>query len=68
MTVAEAKASIPISALWRQLGLPGTPGPRCNSPFRTDTKPSMSISADDTLWFDHGTGEGGDAVTFLEKA
>lgn len=39
----------------------------CRSPFRNDRKPSFSISEDGKLWKDHGTGAGGDVVSFVMR-
>ena len=63
-----AKARVGIPEAWRALGLPGEPRRACRSPLRDDRHASFSISADDRLWFDHGTGEGGDVVNFIAKA
>jgi len=63
-----AKSIVAIPALWRRLGLPGDPKPSCCSPLREDRHPSFSISADDRLWRDHATNDGGDAVSFIERA
>ena len=35
------------------------------SPFRTETKPSFSVSVDKNLWYDFGSGQGGNAIDFL---
>ena len=35
------------------------------SPFRTETKPSFSVSVDKNLWYDLGSGQGGNAIDFL---
>jgi hypothetical protein len=63
-----AKRAVRIPDLWRQLGLPGQPKTTCASPFREDRHPSFSISGDGTLWRDHATNEGGDAISFIQRA
>jgi hypothetical protein len=63
-----AKARVGISTAWRAYGLPGEPGRVCCSPFRDDRHPSFSISADDRLWHDFATGDGGDVVDFIRIA
>ncbi|MDC0065544.1 CHC2 zinc finger domain-containing protein [Verrucomicrobia bacterium] len=68
MTLAEAKALIDIPTMWRHYGFDGVPSKSCRSPFRDDRNPSFSISKDGGLWHDFGTGEGGDVITFIEKA
>jgi len=35
------------------------------SPFRSETKPSFSVSVDKNLWYDFGSGQGGNAIDFL---
>ena len=35
------------------------------SPFRTETKPSFSVSPDKNMWYDFGSGQGGNSVSFL---
>jgi hypothetical protein len=68
--IAAAKDKLRIPELWLLLGFTGNPkaGTLCCSPFRADRKPSFSISGDGKLWHDFGTGEGGDAISFLAKA
>ena len=39
----------------------------CRSPFRNERTPSFCVSADKQFWYDFGTSEGGDAISFLEK-
>ncbi len=36
------------------------------SPLRKDTHPSFALNAETGLWFDHGTGEGGDIYDFVK--
>lgn len=66
----EAKERLPISTLWERLNLPDPPGGRrmvC-SPFRPERTPSVTLSRCGKLWKDFGSGDGGDAVTFMERA
>ncbi len=37
------------------------------SPFRNERTPSFSISPEKGVWYDFGSSEGGDAISFLEK-
>lgn len=64
-----AKKKLTIPALWELLGLPGSPGRSCRSPFRKDRKPSFSVRDDGRLFSDFGYPEHkGDAVDFLRLA
>lgn len=71
ITISEAKARLPIPALWRILNLNGEPPARdgvYRSPFREEANPSFSIFAGGTRFKDHATGESGDAITFYAMA
>tara|TARA_R110000868_G_scaffold5915_2_gene34403 strand:+ start:2397 stop:3446 length:1050 start_codon:yes stop_codon:yes gene_type:complete len=68
MNIAEAKDRIRIPNVWAHFNLPGEPRASCKSPFRDEHKPSFSVSAAGDLWNDFGTGEGGDAVDFFQRA
>ena len=35
------------------------------SPFRAETKPSFSVAPEKNMWYDFGSGQGGNAVQFL---
>ena len=35
------------------------------SPFRSETKPSFSVAPVKNMWYDFGSGQGGNAVQFL---
>lgn len=37
------------------------------SPFRTETKPSFSVNTEKNVWYDHGTGEGGDIFALVMR-
>ncbi len=39
----------------------------CRSPFRNERTPSFCVSPDKQFWYDFGTSEGGDIISFLEK-
>jgi hypothetical protein len=68
MTLGEAKERVSVPALWERYGFNGNPSKSCKSPFREDTNPSFSVFENGRRWKDHGTGDGGDAITFIEKA
>lgn len=64
----EAKERLTIPILWEKLNLPGRPKPGsvCSAPWREDKAPSLSITKDGKLFKDHGAGQGGDSIVFLE--
>jgi hypothetical protein len=68
ITLEEAKDRLTIPSLWAQLDLPGKPRTSCRSPFREDRKPSFSVYDNGRKWYDHATGERGDAADFLAHA
>ena len=71
ITIAEAKARLPIFSLWRILNFDGIPPAKdgvYRSPFREDGNPSFSIFDNGTRFKDHATGESGDAITFYAMA
>jgi len=39
----------------------------CRSPFRNERTPSFSISPEKQFWYDFGSSNGGDAISFIEK-
>lgn len=39
----------------------------CRSPFRNERTPSFCVSPDKQFWYDFGSSEGGDVISFLEK-
>lgn len=67
--IRDAKQRLPMSHLWKQLGLPGdaTPGKSIRSPFREDRKASFCIHSSDQGWIDFGTGETGDQIDLIQK-
>jgi hypothetical protein len=68
LTIADAKARITIHDLWEYFEFDGEAKANCCSPLREDIKPSFSVNPEGTLWFDFGTGEGGDTVDFFQRA
>jgi len=64
----EAKSRYTILDLWPALNLPGEPKPSCRSPFREERTASFSIYEGGRKWKDHGTGEGGDVIAFIQAA
>ena len=68
MTVSEAKERVSIPYLWSRYGYPGNPSRSCKSPFRDESNPSFSVFSCGEAWKDHGTGDGGDSVTFIQFA
>jgi hypothetical protein len=68
MSLEEAKERLRIPDLWRQFNLQGQPRTSCKSPFREDRRPSFSVSRDGLLFNDFATGQGGDAIHFLQLA
>ncbi len=68
MSPAEAKERLRIPVLWQHFNLRGEPRTSCKSPFREDKRSSFSVSRDGLLFNDFATGEGGDAIAFLQLA
>ena len=68
MGLAEAKQRVQIHDLWRLVGYSGEPRTSCRCPWREDRRPSFSVTPSGDLWHDFATGEGGDAVDFLQRA
>lgn len=68
--LAQIKADVSIPTAWQRLGLPGHPqaGKCTSSPLREDRHPSFSISSCGRYFKDHGTGAGGDVLTFVTQA
>ncbi len=65
---AEAKERYTVYDLWPALNLPGDPKPSCKSPFRDERTASFSIFDQGKAWKDHGTGECGDVIAFIQAA
>jgi len=71
MNIEQAKA-IPISEILDKLNF--KPAKRQSgpdlyylSPFRNEKTASFHVNTNKNVWYDHGTGEGGDAITFIQK-
>ena len=70
MLIAESPLDRAIKAItipdaWHRLGLLRIPKKSCCVPWRDDKHPSLSIFDDGRRFMDHGTGEGGNVVTFV---
>jgi len=68
MTIQEAKARVDIPAIAAIIFPKWNPEVSCKCPWREDRNPSFSVFDNGRKWKDHGTGDSGDAVDFLEKA
>lgn len=68
MTIEELKKALPLPELLRAMGLGAYAKRSCCSPLRKDRNPSWGIYEDAKGWHwkDHGTGEGGDELDFLQ--
>jgi hypothetical protein len=66
--IDSAKQRLTIHELGRMLFPGWQPGSPCRAPDRDDRNPSYSVYDGGRRWKDFGTGEGGDAVSFLAKA
>jgi hypothetical protein len=68
----EALARLSVEMLWDHFGYGSRRGNPLKSPFREDKHPSFSIYTDEKdrkqKWYDHATGEGGDAFDFYQCA
>jgi len=62
------KERVRIPEVWQRLGLPGTPGKSCRSPFRAEKSPSFSVYDEGRKWKDFSTNEGGDVIDFVAHA
>ena len=67
--VQAAKQRLPLPDLMQYLAVGEYAKASCRSPLREDKNPSWGIFHRDGqwLWKDHGTGESGDEVTFVEQ-
>tara|TARA_R100000808_G_scaffold14671_1_gene34502 strand:+ start:231 stop:2231 length:2001 start_codon:yes stop_codon:yes gene_type:complete len=68
--LSEIKRLVPLPTLMRRMGYEQHATQSCSSPFREDRNPSWGIFEKEGQWFwkDHGTGESGDEVTFIQRA
>ena len=64
-----AKRHLPLPQLMEKLGHGSSARKSALSPFRPESRASFSMFSRRGLWFwkDHGTGESGDEITYLEK-
>jgi hypothetical protein len=68
MTIIEAKQALTIATLANKLYPGWRPGKSCRRPWGEDRNPSFSVYEGFQKWKDHATGEGGDAIDFLQRA
>jgi hypothetical protein len=68
--IERIKSSLSIAAVWSHLGLRGSCGKECRSPFRDDKRASFSVYRQDgwERWWDHGSASGGDVIDFWARA
>jgi hypothetical protein len=68
--IERIKASLSIAAAWSHLGLRGSCGKECHSPFRDDKRASFSVYRQDgwERWWDHGLARGGDVCDLWARA
>jgi hypothetical protein len=68
--IERIKSGLSIAAAWRHLGLRGSCGKECRSPFRDDKHASFSVYRQDgwERWWDHGSASGGDVVDLWARA
>jgi hypothetical protein len=65
----EARQTLPLPLLMQAMGLGHCCRKSCKSPFRTERRASFSVFQKDGRWWwkDHGTGAGGDEISFLAE-
>jgi hypothetical protein len=68
MSISEAKERVTIATLGERLFPGWTPAKSCRRPWGKDRNPSFSVYDGFQKWKDHATGEGGDAVDFLQRS
>lgn len=68
MSISEAKERVTVATLGERLYPGWTPAKSCRRPWGEDRNPSFSVYDGFQKWKDHATGEGGDAVDFLQRA
>ena len=68
--IERIKSNLSIAAAWIHLGLRGSCGKECRSPFRDDKRGSFSVYRQDgwERWWDHGSASGGDVVDLWARA
>jgi hypothetical protein len=67
--IEEARAKLPLPELMREMGYGEFAKSSVRSPFRDEKSPSWGIYEKAARWkfLDHGTGEGGDEIDFIEQ-
>jgi hypothetical protein len=67
--IEEARAKLPLPELMREMGYGEFAKSSVKSPFRDEKSPSWGIYEKAGRWkfLDHGTGEGGDEIDFIEQ-
>jgi hypothetical protein len=67
--IEEARAKLPLPELMREMGYGEFAKSSVRSPFRDEKSPSWGIYEKGGRWkfLDHGTGEGGDEIDFIEQ-
>ena len=67
--IEEARTKLPLPELMREMGYGEFAKSSVKSPFRDEKSPSWGIYEKGGRWkfLDHGTGEGGDEIDFIEQ-
>lgn len=68
MSISEAKERVTVATLGERFFPGWRPAKSCRRPWGEDRNPSFSVYDGFQKWKDHATGEGGDAVDFLQRA
>jgi hypothetical protein len=68
MNISEAKERVTVATLGERFFPGWKPAKSCRRPWGEDRNPSFSVFDGFRKWKDHATGEGGDAVDFLQRA
>lgn len=68
MSISEAKERMTVATLGERFFPGWRPAKSCRRPWGEDRNPSFSVYDGFQKWKDHATGEGGDAVDFLQRA
>jgi hypothetical protein len=68
MSISEAKERVTVANLGERFFPGWRPAKSCRRPWGEDRNPSFSVYDGFQKWKDHATGEGGDAVDFLQRA
>jgi hypothetical protein len=68
MSISEAKERVTVATLGERLYPGWKPAKSCRRPWGEDRNPSFSVYDGFQRWKDHATGEGGDALDFLQRS